>query len=252
MRQVFKIVTSSAWALFWVVLAVQSANAQKRYPSIDDAWDGTDYRALVQRVQRDGLALPTLSDSATKPVFERMVSADNIPLHMGLNKELSITIRFQKLDSALDPVHKLVVLYSNEAQKGKPYAKELARLMVYEAKISGALLNLSDPLLSTIEKNAIYQARVDTLDKMKSDARQLYLGLVQRMSETSLYSKPDILRMIGGAIDELPAYQPIFTNQDRQDLTQKLTQQISTTTDQELKKALTELRDAIEHSRVRT
>ena len=252
MGQLFKILTSSAWLLLWVVLAVQSANAQKRYPSIDDKWDGTDYRALVQRVEKDGLELPTLSDSATKPVFERMVSVDNIPLHMGLNKELSVTIRFQRLDSALDPVHKLVVLYLNEAQKGKPYARELASLMVYEAKISGALLNLSDPLLSTLEKNARYQARVDALDKMKSDARKLYSDLVQRMAETRLYSKPDILRMVGGALDELPAYQPIFTNQDRQELTQKLTQQISTTTDQELKKALTELRDAIEHSRVRT
>jgi hypothetical protein len=206
MGQLLKILTSSAWLLLWVVMAVQSANAQKRYPSVDDAWDGTDYRALIQRVEKDGLALPTLSDRATKPVFDRMVNLDNIPLRMGLNKELSVGIRFQKLDSALDP----------------------------------------------IEKNARYQARVDELDKMKTSARQLYSDLVQRMTETSLYSKPDILRMIGGALDELPAYQPIFTNQDRQDLTQRLTRQISTTADQELKKALTELRDAIEHSRVRT
>jgi hypothetical protein len=252
MGKLFKILTSSAWLLLWVVLAIQPANAQKRYPSIDDAWDGTDYRALIQRVERDGLELPTLSDAATKPVFERMVNVDNTPLHMGLNKELSVTIRFQRLDSALDPVHKLVVLYSNEAKKGKPYARELASLMVYEAKISGAMLNLTEPMLSTIEKNARYQARVDVLDKIKSDARLLYSGLVQRMTETSLYSKPDILKMVGVALDELRAYQPIFTNEDRQGLTQKLAQQISATTDQELKKALTELRDAIEHSRVRT
>ena len=247
-----KILTSSAWLLLWVVLAVQSAHAQNRYPSIEDAWDGTDYRAVVQRVKKDGLALPTLSDAVTKPVFERMVNTDNIPLRMGLNKELSVGIRFQKLDSALDPVHKLVVLYLNETKKGKPYAAELATLMVYESKISGALLNLSEPLLSTLEKDTRYQAYVTEHNKIKSDARQLYSGLVQGMTETRLYAKLDILKMIGGALDELPAYQPVFTNEDRQGHTQKLTQQISTTTDQELKKALTELRDAIEHSRVRT
>jgi hypothetical protein len=252
MGQLSKILTSLALLLFGVVLAAQSASAQKRYPSIDDAWDGTDYRAVVQRVENDGLALPTLADAATKPVFERMVNTDNIPLRMGLNKDLPVTIRFQKLDSALDPVHKLVVLYSNETQKGKPYAAELARLMVYESKISGALLNLSDPLRSTLEKDARYQSRVDELDRMKSNARQLYSDLVQRMTETRLHSKPDILKMIGGALDELPAYQPVFTSQDKQGLTRKLTQQISATTDQELKKAFTELRDAIEHSRVRT
>ncbi len=252
MRQLFKLLMSPAWLLFGVVLMVQSADAQKRYPAIEEAWDGTDYRAVIERVKKDGLELPTLADAATKPVFERMVNADNIPLRMGLNKELPVTIRFQKLDSALDPIHKLVVLYSNEAQKGKPYSAELARLMVYESKVSGALLNLSEPLLSTLEKDARYSARVAELDKMKNDARQLYSDLVQRMTETKLYSKNDLLKMIGGALDELPAYQPIFTSQDRQDHTQKLTQQIAATTDQQLKKAMTELRDAIEHRRVRT
>jgi 2-oxo-4-hydroxy-4-carboxy--5-ureidoimidazoline (OHCU) decarboxylase len=58
--------------------------------------------------------------------------------------------------------------------------------------------------------------------------------------------------MIGGAHDGLPSFQAIFTDQDRQDLVQRLAQQISKTTDQELKKALTELRDAIEHRRART
>jgi hypothetical protein len=252
MGRLFKSLTSSAWLLVWIVLAVQPANAQNRYPAIEDKWDGTDYRAVVQRVKKDGLALPTLADAATKPVFERMVAADNIPLHMGLNKDLSVTIRFQRLDSALDPVHKLVVLYSDEAQKGKPYAKELASLMVYEAKISGALLNLSDPLLATLDKDARYHARVAELDKMKNDARQLFSGLVQGMTDTRLYSKPEILKMVGVALAELPAYQPILTNEDRQSHVQKLGQQISATADPELKKALTELRDAIEHRRVRT
>jgi hypothetical protein len=251
MGRLFKILTSSASLLLWVVLAVPSAEAQNRYPSVDDAWDGTDYRAVVQRVKKDGLALPTLSDAATKPVFDRMVNADNIPLRMGLNKELPVTIRFQKLDSALDPIHKLVVLYANETQKGKPYATELARLMVYESKVSGAMLNLTEPLLETLEKDARYQARVADLDKVKSDARQLYSDLVQRMAETRLYAKPDLLKIVGGALAELPAYLPILSKQNRQDLTQKLTQQISATTDQEVKTALTELRDSIEHGRVK-
>ena len=252
MGQMFKILTSSAWLLLGVVLASQSADAQKRYPSIDDAWDGTDYRAVVQRIQKDGLELPTLADASTKPVFERMVNADNIPLRMGLNKELPVTIRFQKLDSALDPIHKLAALYAAETQKGKPYATEHARLMVYEFKVSGAMLNLSEPMISSLDKDARYEARVAEFDKMKGDARQLYSDLVQRMSETRFYGKADILKMVEGALSELPAYQPILTNEDRQEHVRKLTQQISTTTDQQLKTSLTELRDAIEHRRVRT
>ena len=253
MGQLFKIVKSSVWLLLWGSLAVQSANAQgAHYPPADEAWDGTSYRALVQRVEDKGLPLPTLSDAATKPVFERMVNLDNIPLRMGLNRQLSTTIRFQRLDSALDPIHKLVVLYLNEAKKGKSYATELARLMVYESKVSAALLDLSEPYLSTLSTDKRYQVHVAYHDQVKSAARQLYSDLVQGMTETSRYSKSDILRMIAGAHDGLPSFQPIFSDQDRQDHVQRLTQQISTTKDQELKKALTELRDAIVHRRART
>ena len=253
MGHLFKILKLSVWLLLWGGLVVQSANAQSGgYPPADGAWDGTTYRALVQRIENDGLPLPTLSNSATKPVFERMVNVDNIPLRMGLNRDLSTTIRFQRLDSALQPIQKLVLIYLNETKKGKPYAAELARLMVYESKVSAALLDLSEPYLSTLSNDKRYQVHVAYLDQMKDAARHLYSDLVRGMTETRLYSKSDILRMIGGALDGLPSYQPIFTDQDRQDLVQRLTQQISKTTDQELKTALTQLRDAIVHRRART
>jgi hypothetical protein len=252
MRQRFKMLKPSVWLLLWGGLAVQSASAQgNSYPPADEPWDGTSYRALVERVENKKLQLPTLSNEATKLVFERMVNVDNIPLRMGLNRQLSTTIRFQRLDSALDPIHKLVVLYLNEAKKGKSYAPELARLMVYETKVSAALLDLSEPYLATLATDKRYQVHVAYHDQVKSAARQFYSDLVQGLTETR-YSKSDVLRMIGGAHDGLPSFQPIFTDQDRQDLVQKLTQQISTTKDQELKKALTELRDAIVHRRART
>jgi hypothetical protein len=245
MGQLFKISVSSVWLLLW---AVQSANAQSgRYPPADDAWDGTSYRALVQRVETEGLPLPTLSDSATKPVFERMVNVDNIPLRMGLNRNLSVTIRFQRLDSALQPIHRLVVLYSNETQKGRPYGQELARLMIYESKVSAALLDLSEAYLATLPKDRTYQVHVDYLDQVKDGARQRYFRLVQGIIEMRRYSKSDILDMIAVALDKLASYQSILTNQDRLHLVQRLTQQIPITTDQELKTAINQLRDAIEH-----
>ena len=261
MGQMFKIL--SVWLLLWGGLAVQSANAQnaqsernppvpERYPPVEDPWDGTSYRALAERVETEGLPLPTLADAATKPVFERMVNVDNIPLRMGLNKKLAVTIRFQRLDSALDPIHKLVVLYLKATQKGKPYTQELARLMVYESKVSAALLDLSEPYLSTLQTDKRYQVHVAYHAQVKNDARQLYSGLVRGMTETGRYSKSDILRMIEGALDGLPSYQPIFTDQDRLDLVEMLTQQISKTTDRELKTALTDLRDSIKNRRIRT
>src|SRR5258707_8620054 len=151
MGHLFKILKVSAWLLLWGGLVVQFANAQSdSYPPADEPWDGTSYRALVERVETKRLSLPTLSNEATKLVFERMVNVDNIPLRMGLNRELSTTIPFQRLDSALDPIHKLRVLYLDETKKGKPYSAELARLMGYESKVSAALLDLSEPYLATL------------------------------------------------------------------------------------------------------
>jgi hypothetical protein len=181
-----------------------------------------------------------------------MVNVDNIPLRMGLNRGLSVTIRFQRLDSALPAIHKLVVLYSNETKNGKPYATELARLMAYECKVSAALLDLSDPYLSTVAKDKRYQVHVDYIDQVKSGARQLYVDLVQGTTQTRLYSRTDILQMIEAALDGLSSYLAILTSQDRLDLVQKLARQISTTTDQRLKTALTQLRDAIERGQIRT
>lgn len=250
MRQVPKILTSAAWLLFLMIVAVSSANAQKRYPAIEDPWDGTDYRALIQRVETDGLALPTLADAATKPVFERMVRADNIPLRAGLDPKLAVTIRFQKLDSALPALHRLVALYASETEKGKPYASELAQLMIYEVKVSGALLDLHEAYISGLPRDKRYQTNINILDQMKSDARQLYSRLVHGEIAKSTYSKPDLLAMTRGAIEKLPSYLPIFTDEDRRGLVEKLTQQIATTTDQELKAALSELRDGIKHRRI--
>jgi hypothetical protein len=253
MVQLLKIWKSSVWLLLWGGLAVQSANAQNRhYPPADDAWDGTSYRALVERVETAGLPLPTLSNPATKPVFERMVNVDNIPLRMGLNRNLSVTIRFQRLDSAMAPIHKLVVLYSNETKNGRPYATELARLMVYECKVSAALLDLAEPYLATLAQDKRYRVHVAYIDQVKSDARRLYSDLVQGVTETRLHSKSDILRMIEAAHDGLPSYLAVLTSQDRRDLVGRLAQQISTTTDQGMTSALTQLRDAIEHRRIRT
>jgi hypothetical protein len=247
MRRGSNLLKSSAWLLLWAALAIQSASAQShRYPPADDPWDGTSYRALVQRVETEGLPLPTLADAATKAVFERMVNADNIPLRVGLNQSLTVTIRFQRLDGALQPIHNLVELYSNEMQKGRPYGQELAKLIVYEAKVSAALLDLSDAYLATLQKDKRYQVHVDYIVQVKTGARQLYFRMVQGMIGPGL-SKADTLNIISGALQGLPSYQAILTSQDRSDLAQRLGQQISKATDQDVKTALTRLRGAIEN-----
>jgi hypothetical protein len=124
--------------------------------------------------------------------------------------------------------------------------------MVYESKAAGALLELGEPFLATFPKDARYQTHVALVDQMKNGARELYSGLVNSMAETSLYSQSDIVVMVKGALNALPSYHPIFTDQDRQNLTGTLEKQISETSDQQLKTELTALRDAIKHGQIPT
>jgi hypothetical protein len=124
--------------------------------------------------------------------------------------------------------------------------------MLYECKVSAALLELAQPYLATLAQDKRYQVHVAYLDQVKSGARQLYADLVQSITDTRLHPKAEILAMVEGALDALPSYHPILTAEDRRGHVQKLTQQIATTTDQKLKSALTQLRDAIEHRQIRT
>jgi hypothetical protein len=97
-----------------------------------------------------------------------------------------------------------------------------------------------------------YKVHVTYIDQVKTGARQLYADLVQGLTETKLYSRSDMLEMIEGAQAGLAAHDPLFTAEDRRELVQKLTQQVAVTTDPGLKTALTDLRDAIQHRRIRT
>ncbi len=124
--------------------------------------------------------------------------------------------------------------------------------MLYEAKIAGMLIELGEPYLSAATKDKWYQAQVDDLNRMKGAALQLYSDLVQRMTEANVYAKPDLLAMSRGALEVLRSYDPIITTEHRQELVQRLTQQITTTADQELKTALSALRDAIKNRQIPT
>jgi hypothetical protein len=58
--------------------------------------------------------------------------------------------------------------------------------------------------------------------------------------------------MSKGALEALRSYDPIITDQHRLEFVQRLTRQISTTSDQELKTGLSALRDAIKKRQIPT
>ena len=241
----------AAWPLIWTLLAalaLQPAYGQNRgsgYPPADRPWNSTDYRGLMDIVRSGQAPLPTLADPSGKPVFERMISVQNTALWAARKQEMSAGVRLQEIAATLEAVNALLMAYLSEAQKGKPYDREMAKLMVYVFTLTGTSIGVADEFIATMPKDAKYETRMAGLRQMQQGHRTVLAGMVQSIAETQFYSKASTLDMVGSVVTHLPSFQRILTDQDRQDHLRRIGQQLGMTTDREVKSALMAMRDAI-------
>jgi hypothetical protein len=198
------------------LLVAQAELAQKPvYPASDRAWNAADYRDLNELIKSGKAPLPTLADPVSRPVFERLVNLQN--LEIARSKSLPIGSRLQEILGMFDVTRTLVAGYIAEAQKGKPYERELAKVQVYLLAQSSVILDVVNEFLPTIPKDNKYQARMAGFEKMKQGMRTIMAGVIESTSETGFYSKESTLELVQGIITYLPSMQPVLTDQDRQD-----------------------------------
>lgn len=242
----------AAWPLIWTLLAglaLQPAYGQDRgaspYPPADRPWNSADYRALMDMVRSGQAPLPTLADPSGKAVFERMVNVENTALWMARKQELSAGVRMQEMAATLESVNALLMAYLSEAQKGKPYDREMAKLMIYVFTLTGMSIGVADEFMATMPKDDRYETRMAGLRQMQQGSRTVLAGMVQSIAETRFYSKASTLELVGSVVTHLPSFQRILTDQDRQDHLRRIGQQLGMTTDREVKSALMAMRDAI-------
>lgn len=242
----------AGWPLICALLAslaVQPAGAENRatpaYPPADRPWNSVDYRGLIEIVKSGQAPLPTLADPASKAVFERMVDLDNTALWLARKKEMAMGARMPEMLATGESVSALLLNYWNEALKGKPYERELAKLLVYLLTLTSATIGLTDEFMPTIPKDDKYEIRMVGLRQMRVGSRTMLAGVVQSIAETKFYSKGSTLEMARGFVTHLPAFQPILTDPDRQDHLRRIGKQLDITTDHDVRAALMSMRDAI-------
>ena len=242
----------AAWPLICTLLAglaVQSASAENRaappYPPADRPWSSTDYRGLVEMVKSGKVPLPTLADPSSKAVFERVVNVENTALWMARKKDMAVAARMPETLETLQSVNALTLNYVSEANKGKPYEREMAKLLVYSLTLISASIDLAHEFMATMPKDAKYETRMAGFRQMQQGNRGVLAGLGQSIAETKFYSKASTLEMAQSFVTHVPAFQSFLTDADRQDHLRRIEQQFDSTTDADVRAALMSMRAAI-------
>jgi hypothetical protein len=225
-------------------VAVPAAFAQTpAVPALDRAWGAAEYRDLNELIKSGKAPLPTLTDPATRPVFERVVNLRN--LDVAANKSLPVGARLQEMLGVLDGTRTLLVAYVTQAQAGKPHERELAKMQVFMLAVATASLNVANEFLPTIPKDDRYQTRMAGFEQMRQGFRTMVGGVVQSVAETTFYSKESTIELVQGIIAYLPSMQQVLSDQDRQDYAKRIGDQLAATTDPDLKAALGRLQAAL-------
>lgn len=235
--------------LLMAVLFAQPAAAQKPadapWPPVDRSWSSGDYRSLIENVKSGRLPLPLLTDPASKPVFERIVSDDNVANILPWNKQLPATVRLREVMGSLDAVGLLLALYLDETKKGKPHERELAKLMVQMISLAGSSIVLADEGMATMPRDSGFATREYGLQTMRQGARQIFAGVIQSITETHFFSKASMLEMARGVVTNLPSLRSTLTDAERQEHQRRIGQLINDAKDTEIKAALVQMHEAL-------
>jgi hypothetical protein len=230
-------------ALTAVLMTPAFAQGSRQYPSSDRNWSSADYKDLDATVGA-GTMLPTLDDASGRAVFERMVNIHNFDIVR--NKSLPVASRLSEAIAMGNYAQKFLLAYLAEAQKGKPYDRELAKFQVFTLDYASALLAVADDFVPTIAHDERYETRMAGLAKMREGMRTIMTGVVESISETQFYSTASTIEMAQGVVAYLPSFRPVLSDQDRQDYARRIGRQMETTTDADVKAALGRLQTALQ------
>ena len=217
------------------------------YPDLDRPWTSVDYRDLAERIVAGRVPLPTLAEPAARRAFERMISLDNLAVVR--NKSAPIASRVPEMLAMISATRTLMLGYVDEAKRGRPYERELARLQVYVLAQASTVVGLVDEFLPTVKKDANYESRMAGLANMRSALRSVTSGIVESTTDTRFFSKASTLEQVSGLERHLPVLHRILTDEDRQELLARAQDETDAATDDEIRAAMVRLEGALKNVR---
>jgi len=181
------------------VQAAQLFYLGQKIPDIHKPWNSADYQQLLEALNKvDSTqlnALPRRSGEFTGPIYERMVSEENVRPQLNIYSPLEL--RQKEAREVLFRLKELMRLYFDFRAVQQPYAAEALGLMSYSMRQQAVLFTLTTEFWMTLsaaeQSNPV---RLQGLQETKAAAAMLtssaldYLGLTQQFGrdELLLYS----------------------------------------------------------------
>ncbi|MCZ7646860.1 MAG: hypothetical protein M5U26_16485 [Planctomycetota bacterium] len=225
------------------------AYAEAGLPPLDRPWTGADMdkaqQVLRDLAAKDDQQLPRIESPRSQAVFKRMVSDENLAPFRDANVALD-----QRLPGVSDFMLKfngLLMLYYGPLSQQRGYQREILELLAYVLKVANQASSVVDEFLPSLDKNdPTYLARMAGFNRMKAGMTQILDGAVTTLTETNVYSKPDLARYARQIKESLPRLAPSIGPEVAQSLPGRIQRIAEAEADPDYKAALEALRSACE------
>ncbi len=194
-----QLLAATAWRISYLNAGVAS---------LDQKWLGVDYERATQAIITEKIPLPTFSDSKGKEVLKRIVSEENLAFIQ--NKELSVATRFDNFMLMQTSLSALLGHYVTIANQGKvSLPDELIAFYGFMLKAAASGIGLTDEFMATIPQDDKYEARIESLKKIRKGIIDMLVGAEMTLNE-NYYSKRNREDLLLVVSETLPRFKPIL------------------------------------------
>lgn len=194
-------------------------------PSHDRRWVGQDMAAAASKLRslaaQSPAKLPRAGSSRSGPVFDRIVSADNLKFFR--SRSLPLSARFPDAITYAESQTAILKTYLAARESNAVTGRELVELMGAQLRLAGVMLELVDEFVPTLSKDdPKYPVRMAGLDQMRQGLAGAVAGSVITLTESQFYDVDSRTKLMAYCRETFPSIVPKLTVPSQQEVVQRL------------------------------
>ncbi|ARU89595.1 hypothetical protein B9K09_17175 [Pseudomonas sp. M30-35] len=214
--------------LLWINVAgaTQLFYLGEKIPDIQRPWSSTHYQSLIAALQKvnqtQADALPRRSGEFTGPIYQRMVSDENLKAQLNIYRPL--VSRQNEARESLFQLKELMRLYFDFNAAKQPYAAEALGLMSYSLNQQAVLFSLTTEFWMTLspgeQSNPV---RLNGLVETKDAAALLTKSSLDYLELTQQFGREELVLYSADLSKQLPRLFVHLSSDARQGLLERIT-----------------------------
>lgn len=216
-----------ALLLLWlnVADATQLFYLGQRIPDIRRPWSSAQYQQLIEALQKVNQtqtnALPRRSGEFTGPIYQRMVSPENLQVQLNIYRPLEA--RQNEARESLFQLKELMRLFFDFKAAKQPYAAEALGLMSYSLNQQRVLFTLTTEFWMTLSPNQQRNpVRLSGLAETKAAAALLTKSALDYLAFTAQFGRAELAVYSAELSQQLPRLFVHLPGDVRQELLQRV------------------------------